>query len=298
MVQSPTLTNWFHLIILGIVWGGTFMVISIALEGYGPVTVACARTTLGAVSLLIWMKLRKAPLPRREALPFILGSGVFSTAVPFILLSWGLQYVPSSFAGVAMAFVPLFVLPIAHFFSDEALTKRRTIGVAVGFLGAFILVGPGALGVGDWLTTLGQIASLGAALCYAVSSVQTRNCPPIDPITMSAFVLVVGSVALVPAMLILEGVPSWQGVRPSIAIIALGLFPTAFATALRVLIIRSAGSVFMTLVNYQVPVWALVFGSVFLGESLPYSMLFALPLVLAGLFISQFGALQRLFFNQ
>lgn len=298
MVQSPSLTNWFHLIVLGIVWGATFMVISIALEGYGPVTVACARTTLGAVSLLIWMAIRKAPLPKREAWPYIFWGGLFSTAVPFILLSWGLLHVPSSFAGVAMTFVPLFVLPIAHFFSDERLTLRRTIGVGIGFIGAFVLVGPGAITAGDTITTIGQIACLSAALCYAISSVQTRNCPPIDPITMAAFVLIVGSVALLPVMLVAEGVPTWQGARPGIAILVLGFIPTAFATALRVLIIRSAGSVFMTLVNYQVPLWSVFFGAVLLGETLPTSLLFALPLVFAGLFISQFGALQRQFFSR
>lgn len=298
MVQAPTLTNWLHLITLGIVWGATFMVISIALEGYGPITVACARTTLGAVSLLIWMAIRKAPLPKREAWRYIFWSGLFSTAIPFIVLSWGIQYVPSSFAGVAMTFVPLFVLPIAHFFSDESLTMRRTIGVLVGFIGAFVLIGPGALTVGDSLATLGQLACLSAALCYSISSVQTRNCPPIDPITMSAFVLVVGSVTLIPLMLLTEGVPSWNGARPGIAIMVLGFVPTAFATALRVLIIRSAGSVFMTLVNYQVPLWSVFFGVVLLGERLPFSMIFALPLVFAGLFISQFGALKRQFFSR
>lgn len=298
MVQSPTLTNWLHLITLGIVWGATFMVISIALEGYGPFTVACARTTLGAVSLLIWMAWRKAPLPRREAWPFIIWAGLFSTAIPFAGLSWGMQYVPSSFAGVAMAFVPLFVLPIAHFFSDESLTTRRTIGVLVGFTGALVLIGPGALSVGDGITTLGQLACLSAALCYAISSVQTRNCPPIDPITMAACVLVVGSVALIPMMLLVEGVPTWNGSRSGIAIVVLGLFPTAFATALRVLIIRSAGSVFMTLVNYQVPLWSVFFGAVLLGETLPVSLIFALPLIFTGLFISQFGALKQQFFSR
>lgn len=292
------MTNWIHLLTLGVIWGATFMAISVALEGYGPVTVACARTTLAAISLLLWMVVRRTPLPSRAAYPYIFVGGLFSSAIPFISLSWGLQFVPSSFAGVAMAFVPLFVLPIAHFFSDEPLTLRRSIGVGIGFTGAIVLIGPDALLVGDGIVTLGQLACLFAALCYSISSVQVRNCPPIDPIAMSAFTLLVGSVVMIPIMLATEGVPTWQGMRPGVAILVLGFLPTAFATALRVLIIRSAGSVFMTLVNYQVPLWSVFFGAVLLSEPLPPSLFAALVLIFTGLFVSQFGALRRLFFNK
>ena len=298
MVNTPTMTNWIHLLTLGVIWGATFMVITVALEGYGPVTVACARTTLAAISLLLWMLVRRTPLPSRAAFPYIFLGGLFSTAIPFIALSWGMQYVPSSFAGVAMAFVPLFVLPIAHFFSDEPLTLRRGIGVSIGFVGALVLIGPEALKLGDGIVTFGQLACLSAALCYAISSVQVRNCPPVDPMAMSAFTLVVGSVAMIPVMLMTEGVPEWQGMRSGTAILVLGFLPTAFATALRILIIRSAGSVFMTLVNYQVPLWSVFIGAVLLSEPLPPSLFAALALIFTGLFVSQFGALRRQFFNR
>jgi drug/metabolite transporter (DMT)-like permease len=273
------------------------MVISVALEGYGPITVACARTTLAALSLLGLMAVRRTPLPSRETARYIVSSGLLSTAIPFIALSWGLQYVPSSFAGISMACVPLFVLPIAHFFSDERLTTRRGIGVVIGFAGALVLIGPDALSFGSLTVTLGQLACLFAALCYAISSVQIRNCPPVDPLSIGAFSLLVGSVVLIPLMLIFEGIPGWQGVRPGLAIVILGFLPTAFATALRILIIRSAGAVFMTLVNYQVPLWSLAYGVLLLGESAPPSLILALVLIFAGLFTSQFGALKRLFFR-
>jgi drug/metabolite transporter (DMT)-like permease len=63
MATQPTLTNWLSVIALGLIWGGTFMVVAVALQGYGPLTVACARTTLGAVSLLALMKLLGRPWP-------------------------------------------------------------------------------------------------------------------------------------------------------------------------------------------------------------------------------------------
>jgi drug/metabolite transporter (DMT)-like permease len=294
MVKAPTLTNWIHLITLGLIWGGTFMFVTLALDGYGPITVATARTTLGALSLLILMRVLNSPWPTRDALPVLIRMGAFSTAFPFMLLSWGLLYVPSSVAGISMAAVPLFILPLAHFFSDERLTLRRTVGVLVGFVGIVVLIGPSALKLGSGIELLGQLACFGAATCYAISSIQTRNCPPVDPITMSAVALLVGSVILLPLMLIFEGVPSWQGVGPSLSVLFLGLIPTAFATYLRVLVIRSAGSVFMTMVNFMVPLWSVFFGAALLSEPLPQSLLASLVLILSGLLISQWGRLKSI----
>lgn len=297
MTTQPTLSNWLSILLLGVIWGGTFMVVAIALEGYGPLTVACARTTLGALALLGVMRVMGRPLPvfDRTMIGYLAVIGVFNTAVPFALLSWGQQYVPSAFAGISMAAVPLFVLPIAHFFSDETMNMRRMIGVLVGFAGAVVLIGPGVLRIGTGWEPLGQIACIAAALCYAVTSVLTRRCPPIDSITLAALTLVVGSVALIPCMLLIEGVPAWTDTRSGVAIIVLGILPTALATLLRVQIIRSAGAVFMTLVNYLVPVWSMVFGALILSEVLPFSFFVALAMILTGLAISQWMGLKRLF---
>lgn len=297
MTTQPTAKDWFNISLLGVVWGGTFMVIALALEGYGPITVACARTTLGAVSLWGLMALtgRKPAKLNRDLFGSVVWIGLLSTAVPFVLLSWGQTYVPSAFAGISMAAVPLFVLPLAHFFSDETLEVRKAIGVALGFVGALVLIGPGLAQLGQNALPLAQLACIAAALCYAVSSILTRRCPPIDPIALSAFTLTVGAVVLIPAMLMVEGVPSWQGLRPSLAIVFLGLVPTAAATLLRIGIIQSAGSVFMTLVNYQVPVWSMIFGVVLLGEILPLRFFAALLLILLGLCISQWNSLRRIF---
>ncbi len=296
MVQQPDQRDWSGIAILGLIWGATFMVVAMALEGYGPVTVATARTTLGAATLLLLMRVTRRKLPSMNAQLWwsIIVIGGLSTALPFILLSWGQQYVTSAFAGLSMAVVPLMVLPLAHFFSDEPLILRRVIGVLLGFSGALVLIGPGLLNIGQGAGPLAQLACIGAAFCYASSSVITRRCPPIDPVTLSALTLVVGSVILLPLMLLTEGLPTWQGTRPSLAIITLGLIPTAFATLLRVAIIRSAGSVFMTLVNYQVPIWSMIFGTWILSESLPLRFYIALAMILTGLAISQWFSLRKL----
>ncbi|ARU00368.1 DMT family transporter [Yoonia vestfoldensis] len=297
MPQQPTPLNWISIGLLGVIWGATFMVVAIALEGYGPLTVACARTTLGAGAMLALMVVLRRPLPAftPQMRAYLLAIGLFNTAVPFALLSWGQQYVPSAFAGISMAALPLFVLPLAHLFSDEKLHLRSALGVVIGFCGAVVLIGPGVLRIGTGWEPLGQLACLAAALSYAVSSILTRRCPPIDPITMTALLLGIGAAALIPAMLIVEGIPGPAAPRPMLAIIFLGVVPTALAALLRVATIRSAGAVFMTLVNYQVPVWSMLFGVLVLQELLPLRFFAALALILLGLAISQWAGLKRLF---
>jgi drug/metabolite transporter (DMT)-like permease len=296
MATQPTLGNWLSIAALGLIWGATFMVVAIALEGYGPLTVACARTTLGAVTLLALMWMLRRPLPdfTRQMQGYLVAIGLLNTALPFALLSWGQQFVPSAFAGISMAALPLFVLPLAHVFTDEKLKLRNTIGVTLGFVGAVVLIGPGVLRLGTGMEPLGQLACIAASISYAISSIMTRRCPPIDPITMAALLLTVGAAALIPAMLIFEGVPAMGDTRPTIAILFLGFIPTALAALIRVATIRSAGAVFMTLVNYQVPLWSMLFGVWILNEILPLRFFVALGLIMLGLMISQWASLRKI----
>jgi len=298
MTSQPSTANWISIFALGLIWGGTFMVVSIALRGYGPITVACARTTLGAFALLGIMFALRRPLPSPQAMRAIAIIGPLNTALPFMLLSWGLQYVPSAFAGISMAVLPLFVLPLAYFFSDETLNLRRVVGVMFGVVGAIVLIGPGVLRIGTGMEPWGQIACLAATLSYSISSILTRRCPPVDSITMAAFTLMFGSIIMIPLMIMIEGIPIPTTRDSTLAIIVLGLVPTAVAAYLRILVVRTAGSVFMTNVNYQVPLWSVVFGAVVLDENLPIEFFIALGIILAGLAISQGKTPIRLLINR
>ncbi|MCK0166007.1 DMT family transporter [Jannaschia sp. S6380] len=290
-VTPPTTGNYAAILALGLIWGGTFMVVAVALRGYGPVTVATARTTLGAVALLalVWAMRRPFPKVTAPTVTFVLSIGVLTTALPFMLLSWGQQYVPSAFAGLSMAVLPLFVLPLAHWLvPGDRLSLRKAGGFGLGLVGALVLLGPGIAAAGDGdLLALGRVACIAASVSYAVGSILTRRCPPIDGMWLSALTLVVGTVILLPAMLATEGIPGPAPALQMGAIVFLGLVPTAFAALLRVQVIRSAGPSFMTLVNYQVPVWSMLFGTLVLSETLPARFYLALALIACGLAISQ-----------
>lgn len=286
-MQTPTRSDWLSVLFLGMVWGGTFMVVSFALRGYGPITVATARVVLGAAALVSLARVMGRPIPARDARLWahLIPIGLLSSAAPFTLLSWGQSFVPSAFAGLSMAAVPLFVLPLAYVFAGETLHRNKALGFGLGFIGTLVLLGPEIVTGGALLGP--RLACIGAALCYACASVLTRRCPKIDPITLAATSLVIGTIPLVPIMLWVEGIPQWHGAVPGAAIIVLGLIPTALAAYLRISVIRNAGSGFMTLTSYQVPVWSVLFGGLILGEDIPQRFIIALGLILAGLVLSQ-----------
>lgn len=293
--------DWLMVATLGLTWGATFLVIEIALEGITPFWLAAARIGFATVLMLVIWLARGGRLwvekPQQRDWARLALVGALSSAVPFMLLSWGQQYVTSGFAGVSMAAVALIVLPLAHFLiPGERMTLRRTLGFIIGFIGVVILIGGQAFeSSGAELEAFGRLACLGAASCYAVSSVQMRQLPAVDPIGLSTATLMIGSVIVIGAAIVIEGPPPLPDTKTLLVLAGLGLIPTAGANLLRVLVIRGAGPTFMSLTNYQVPVWSVCLGALILGEQLPPSLLWALVFILCGVALSQYGALKRLF---
>ncbi|UWR89154.1 DMT family transporter [Phaeobacter inhibens] len=289
---------WLMIAILGFVWGGTFLLIKLALEGTTPFWLAASRIGFAALLLsAIWGWRGFKLFKDQTNWPSLTLIGILSTALPFMLISWGQQHVSSGFTGVSMAAIPLMVLPLAHvFIPGEQMSLRRVIGFAIGFGGVAVLLGSKAFeSNGAALEGYGRAACLVAAACYSVSSILTRRLPPVDPLGLAAILLLIGSTLIIPVAWLAEGPPVIPDTRTLCIAAVLGLIPTAAANLLRVIVVREAGPTFMTLTNYQVPVWAVVLGAFFLGEELPPAMLMALLLILSGLCISQFGALTRLF---
>lgn len=297
--ENPGLANWLLILILGVIWGGAFMSVRLSLDGFGPWSVAAWRTGLGGITLAIigaalGQGVHKIPTARAWKFASIIGAG--TVALPFALLSWGQQFIPSAFAGVAMGAVPLLVLPLVYLFSkEEGIGPRRVFGMLLGFVGLFILVGPGAAATtGHPTEWLGRLACLGAAGCYASGSVITRRAPPMPPIAFATATLLVAAAILIPIAAITEGWPDSFPLTPTAALIYVALFPTALAAVIRVRVITTAGSLFMSLTSYQVPVWSVILGVSFMGESLPPQLFVALAIILAGIGLSQSRALMAM----
>ena len=276
------------------------MVVRVALRDFAPLSLAAGRISIGALSLYMLMRWRGVALPTfsdARLWRFVVLVGLLSSAIPFALLSWGQQHVPSAFAGMTMAALPIFVLPLAHFLvPGERVYLRKIIGFGVGFLGAILLIGTNDLGLSEGpLEATARFACVAAAFCYACGSIATRQCPPVDELALSTASLIVAALILLPIALVVDGQPRIPSTIGLLAIVYLGLIPTALASIIKVAVIRSAGPSFLTLTNYQVPVWSVLFGSLFLGESLPTNLFVGLALILLGVAIIQTGVLRSIF---
>lgn len=300
-MSEPQITgkSWAMVATLGLVWGGTFLVTELALALMTPFWIAAARIGFAALLTTAIWRLRggRLFLGAQADWPNLLIIGLLSTAVPFMLLAWGQQYVTAGFAGVSMATVGLIVLPLAHVLvPGERITLRRLLGFLIGFCGVLVLIGPEAFASsGSEAELWGRMACVGAAGCYALSSVLMRRLPPVDPLGLSAVTLLIGAVFVLGLAMGIEGPLTNPGAYGFLLLAFLGLVPTAAANMLRISVIRSAGPVFMSLTNYQVPLWSVILGVVLLGEPVHTSLMVAMALILCGVAISQFGALRRLF---
>ncbi len=300
---TPSAANWALLGLLGLMWGASFLAVELAIVDFGPLSVSGLRITLAAIVLLSVARLRGVRLPRLSdpqggtiwlaALLIALASN----ALPFSLLSWAQKSVASGFAGVCMAVVPLIILPLAHLFvPGERMNLRRTAGFALGTAGVAVLIGPGAFAAtGAENEILARLACIAAAGCYAVGAITMRRCPETGFLSLAAAIMLLAALVLLPTALIVEGLPQRPGATSVLAVLYLGLLPTATAQLILVQVVRQAGPTFMSLSNYQVPIWSVFFGAAILSEPLPPSLFLALAMILSGLALSQLGALRRLF---
>lgn len=295
-MQNQAVVNWLLLLALGFIWGASFLGVSMALTGFGPITIAAIRIAIAAVVLTAISYKMGHGLPTtktdtgRKIWRHAFGMALFTNAIPFSLLSWSQIHVSSGYAGITMAVVPLLVLPLSHFFiPSERLSRQKTFGFGIGFVGVVVLIGPAqilASGGGD-IENIARITCVLASSCYAIGSIITRLAPNGPQMAFSSAALLLASIILIPIALIVEGIPAMPNQAALFGVLYLGLFPTALATVLLVYVIKAAGPPFLSLVNYQVPIWAVVIGMVVLNETLPGQFVWALGLILIGLGVSQ-----------
>ena len=304
MTRTPK--DWALFSILTVLFGSAFMFVDLSVRTLPPLTIVACRLCLGAVLVFGWMRHQGYSLP-----PLFDGGGKLSRSwiffcwlaivgnvLPFFLISWGQIEVDSSLAGILMAVMPLATMMLAHFFvHGEHLTVPKIAGFVLGFTGVVILIGPSA--VGQFSTApqqlFAQLAILGGAFCYALNSIIARHAPRLPAAVSSTGILIIGSILSTVLALITEH--PWTASVDAIAVasvIFLGIFTTALATVVYMELVQTAGPSFFALTNYLVPVLAVIFGALFLGEVLEWRAIAALVLVLLGIFISQAQATRML----
>jgi len=271
------------LVLLACIWGASFMLIKVGVGSIPPMTLVAARLGVAAAMLLVVAAASEQRLPASlTAWGVFFFIGCFGNALPFTLISWGEQRLDSGLAAILMGIMPIVTALLAHFFVHEPLTLRRVCGVAIGFAGLVLLVGPGALaGLGE--RVLSQLAVLSAAVSYAVTTIFVRRFVRLPGRIMAAGATAAGTLLILPPALVLE--QPWR-LSPSpdsvLAVLLLGLLPTGLATLIYFRLVRTLGATVFSQVNYLIPVMGVVWGVTLLGEQPGPRALTALALILGG----------------
>jgi drug/metabolite transporter (DMT)-like permease len=279
--------SWGAFLLLGSIWGSSFLWIKIALDELGPFTLVGFRLLFGALGMLLVLLVRRPAFPRDSKTWLMLAlMGLTNTALPFVLISWGEIMIDSSVASILNSTTPLFTLVIAHFFlSDERMTVPRALGLVLGFVGILLLFSRD-LGLQGFQTGLmGQAAVLAAAISYAGSSVFARRAFRKVPLLIQAAVplfaadvLIWGGALAIESPLKLPDLPiTW------IALVWLGLLGSCVAYLLYFYLINNEGSTRSTLVTYMFPVIGVALGVLFLNEQLDMRLIIGALMVVAGI---------------
>ena len=275
---------------LGVVWGCSFIFIKLGLEFLTPFGVAFVRCALGAITLLIIVKIKKIKLPSDKSTWYKLWIlAMMLNVIPGILFAYAEVHVTSVLAGIINATTPLATLIVMLIaFREEKLKIEQIIGIIIGATGVMVVLGIWQ-GVGENQLT-GVIALLIAVTCYGISFPYTvRNIIPLGlkPEAAATTQLVMAAITLLPFYLF-DGI-SQDYYRPAtlFAMLALGILGSGVAYIWNFSIIAAAGSSIASSVTYLTPVVAIIVGWVFLGEALSWYEPVGALLVIIGAATSQ-----------
>ena len=284
--------------VAGLIWGGSFLFIELALSFLTPIGVAFWRTTFGAIAMMVAMIIFRTKLPTSfEAWKRLTIAGILMSSVPFVLYAYAQTQVTSSLAAIINAVTPIAtVIVILIAFRTEKLKPHVITGIVVGLVGVLVVLAAWQ-GFGD-NNPLAILAMLIAISLYGIGTPYVRKF--VTPLNLPTEVSVFGQIGtaaltLLPLYL-LSGPLITQTPDPTslLAIIALGAFGSGVAYLLYYKILNVVGSAIASSVTYITPIIAVILGFSLLGEQLHWYEPVGGLIVILGAAISQ-GSILTLF---
>ena len=279
---------WAEMLVLALIWGGSFLSIRIALDEISPLMSVAHRVTWAMLVLWVVVAVMRIPLPRNSRIWFtFLVMGLLNNVIPFGLMAWGQLHIESGLTSILNAFTAVVgVVMAALFFSDERLMPRKIIGVVLGFFGVAVAIGLENFKNFD-LRSLAQLAVIGGTVAYAVAGVWARkNLVGMPPQLAAAGMLTGATVIMLPLVSFVEGLPTFDlQPRTLVAIGYYAVIATAAAYLLYYRVLAMAGSGNLMLVTLLVAPVAITLGAVVLGEKLSANALIGFVILAVGLII-------------
>jgi drug/metabolite transporter (DMT)-like permease len=299
-VAGAPLRDWLPgFLLLAAIWGTSFLFIKVGVTELHPLWLTFGRVAAGVATLLVVLVVTRDSLPRDARLwGHLVVLGALGVAVPFTLFGLGEQRVSSVLAGIWNATTPLVALPLAVLaFRTERMTRRRVVGLSIGFVGVLVVLGVWR-GIGGAQLT-GQLMCFGAAMCYAVAIpyqkrfVAGRTGSGVSIAAGQLLMALVQLAVVAPLVAGAPPLPTHLSTRVVLSVLALGALGTGLAFVLNFRVIRVAGASTSASVTYFMPIVATLVGVSVLHERLVWNQPIGAAVVLAGVAISQ-GTLSRL----
>jgi drug/metabolite transporter (DMT)-like permease len=283
------LRNFLGLMFMACLWGPSFLFIKVAVGEIPPLTLVVGRVGLAAVLLYVVLRLQGGKLPRFGPIwkhfAFV---GFFSNALPFVLFSWGEQYIDSALAAILNGTTPIFTIVLAHFFiTDDRMTPLKVLGTMLGFAGLVLLISPSLLG-GIHASSWGLLAVTTAAGCYGIAIVYTRNhLRGLPRLVAPTAQLIMATIYMLPLSLFIERpfrqpFPSWTAIGSLLALSVLG---TALAFVIYYWVLERTSATYVSMVTYLAPTIGVILGVVILNEQLGWTAYAGCTLILLGVMV-------------
>jgi drug/metabolite transporter (DMT)-like permease len=267
-----------QLLVLGMIWGSSFLFQRITVPALGAGTTASVRILLAALVLGVALAAMRRPLHWRARWRDYMGVGLINSGIPFLLFAFAAYSLPAGYIAVLNATVPLFTVLIGWIGGPRPSNSKLT-GVFVGILGVATLARFGTVQA-SWMTASAFAAVLLASILYAIGARAVRvRFADADPLTVACGTMTGALLPLLP--IALYTMPAQlPSIGVSSALLALGVVCTGLAYAIFYQLIREAGSERAVTVTFLVPLFALAWGAVFLGEAITWASAAGCALVL------------------
>ena len=259
--------NLLRLLLLGAIWGTSFMLMRIAVPAIGPLLTTFLRVLLGGTALYLYARSRGISFGWRANARTYLVIGLFNTAIPFALFAWSALHIPSSYMATMNSLAPIFTGLFGFLLLAERLAPTRIMACVIGLAGVAVLVGVGPTDV-TASTVLGVLAGMTAAASYGFAATYTRmKASHIAPIAAATGSQLAATLALLPLSL-----PSMPQAAASVtldvalAVSVLGILCTGLAYALFFHLIAAEGASKAITVTFLIPATASIWAWLFLGE--------------------------------
>lgn len=276
--------NWVRFILLGLIWGSSYLWIKLALKEVGPFTLVFLRVLFGFIGVFFIMLRQKTQVPWRKRWKFFVLLGVFNLAMPFFLISWAEKYITSGVVSVLGSIMPLWtVLLVAIFLPEERLTAARWGGVLLGFAGVVVLMSDqlGELGSDS---QLGILAILASSLLYALSAVLIRlRAKNISSDALTFGQLLVAWFAVMPGVFLTEAPFNLPQLPLTwISLLWLGFLGSCLALVIYFAMLHEIGPARTVQIVYVQPLIGVALGALFLGEALDWRLVVGGVMILLG----------------